>query len=159
MQKIFSKFNTKNNQGFVLLYTVLIASIILAIALGIANISYQEVVLSSSAKDGNIAFFAADTGAECALYWDLNKRIFENSNNASISCASSNISAAVGAQFNLDLNNGANCAKVTIFKDSPAGTGQTQIESLGYNASCASLNPASGVVNPRLVERAIRVTY
>src|SRR3989338_8665500 len=58
------------NRGFVLLFTVLIASVILLIAMGITSISYRETILSTEANDGTVAFFAADTGIECALYAD-----------------------------------------------------------------------------------------
>jgi hypothetical protein len=60
----------KNNRGFVLLYVIVISSIVLAIAIGVTNIAFNEVKFSTSAKDTNDAFFAADTGVECALFWD-----------------------------------------------------------------------------------------
>jgi len=60
----------KKNKGFALLFSVMLSSIILAITLGIANISFREIKFSTSGKDTNDAFFAADTGAECALYND-----------------------------------------------------------------------------------------
>ena len=59
-----------NNQGFVLLFAVLISSVILAIGTGIFNISIKEITLSRSSRDSQFAFFAADAGAECAFFWD-----------------------------------------------------------------------------------------
>src|ERR1035437_4613202 len=63
----------KNNKGFVLLFAMMLSSIVLAVALGVANIALKEVNFSTSAKDANDAFFAADGDAECALYLDLGK--------------------------------------------------------------------------------------
>ncbi len=57
-------------KGFVLAFSLLISSIVLALALGIFNILLKQIVLTSSARDSQIAFYAADAGAECALYWD-----------------------------------------------------------------------------------------
>lgn len=57
-------------KGFVLAFSLLISSIVLALAFGIFNILLKQIVLTGSAKDSQIAFYAADAGAECALYWD-----------------------------------------------------------------------------------------
>jgi hypothetical protein len=63
--------NGKLSAGFTLFYAVLVASLLLAIGLAIFNITFKEVVLSSGARESANAFYAADTGLECALYWDL----------------------------------------------------------------------------------------
>jgi len=61
---------TSYKKGFVLAFSLLISSIVLALAFGIFNILLKQIVLTSSSKDSQIAFYAADAGAECALYWD-----------------------------------------------------------------------------------------
>ncbi|HXK40184.1 MAG TPA: LamG domain-containing protein [Candidatus Paceibacterota bacterium] len=58
-------------RGFTLFYAVLTASLLLAIGIAIFNITYKELILSSGARESSNAFYAADTGLECALYWDL----------------------------------------------------------------------------------------
>lgn len=66
------KPNTKNlkpNSGFVLLFALLISSILLATGLGISRIILREIFLASLGRESSVAFFAADTGAECALHW------------------------------------------------------------------------------------------
>lgn len=63
--------NPKKNKAFVMLFSAVISSIILAIALGVANIALKELSFDTSAKRTNDAFFAADTAIECALYYDL----------------------------------------------------------------------------------------
>ena len=152
-----NKFIKKQNRGFVILYTVLISSIVLAIVVGISTIAYQEVVLSSSAKEGNISFFAADTGADCALYLDIVKDAL-GTGTGPFSCDGNQISSPeTPASFHLNLNGGANCAVVTISKDTPT-PGITTIVSKGYNVPYAQIlnqNPP----NPRTVERAIQVSY
>jgi len=61
----------KNKKGFVLLFAVVLSSVILALALGLAKIALKEVAFETSAKNTNDAFFAADTAAECALFYDV----------------------------------------------------------------------------------------
>lgn len=57
-------------KGFVLAFSLLISSIVLVLAFGIFNILLKQIILTGSAKDSQIAFYAADAGTECALYWD-----------------------------------------------------------------------------------------
>lgn len=56
--------------GFVMAFSLLLSSIVLALAFGIFNLLLKQISLTSSAKDSQIAFYAADAGMECALYWD-----------------------------------------------------------------------------------------
>ncbi|HEV7424440.1 MAG TPA: hypothetical protein VGO21_04595, partial [Candidatus Paceibacterota bacterium] len=56
--------------GFVILFAVTLASIILAVTLGAINVALKEIKFSTNAKDTNNAFFAADVGVECAEYYD-----------------------------------------------------------------------------------------
>ncbi|MFA6076917.1 MAG: hypothetical protein WC735_02475 [Candidatus Paceibacterota bacterium] len=60
--------NLQSNRGFVMLFAVTLSAILLTIAIGVANIAFREVKFSTNARDTNDAFFAADTGAEYALY-------------------------------------------------------------------------------------------
>jgi hypothetical protein len=66
----------KKNKGFALLFAVMLSSIVLAITLGVANIALKEINFSTSAKDTNDAFLAADVGVECALFLDKSPSYF-----------------------------------------------------------------------------------
>lgn len=57
-------------RGFTILFAVLIASIMLAIGIAIFDITVRELRLSSVARESQFAIYAAETGVECALYWD-----------------------------------------------------------------------------------------
>ena len=148
-QKLKVKSSLSQQRGFVILFTVLIASIVLAIAIGISSISLGEVLLSASAKEGNTSFYAANSGAECALYWDRIENVFDPTNPESFSCNGQPLSSSL---FRLELNNNTNCAIVTVNKD--ITNDLTRIESLGYNVPCDKI-----LNNPKAVQRAIRVTY
>lgn len=180
MKKNFK--SQKNTQGgFVALFAVLLSVIVLAIAIGISSISYKEIILSSSARDGNTAFFAADTGAECALYYDLNQTqmVFVSGNSPTISCAGEtgiNVPESIinlgtsgnsnVSRFTFDLPLGASCARVQVLKKVVSDDGLselTRIESKGYNADCDTVNSlifsGASLEQSRLVERAIRASY
>ncbi len=166
----FKKQRNKKENGFVILFSVVLTSIILAITLGLAGISFREVVFSSTGPESNEAFFAADTGAECALYYDLQGSSFFGINPSS---TDSLIATAVPncAGTPLDLHQGTAtgpwifylpnlgsdreaCAKVTVTKTfSPDST---SIVSEGYNVGegtdCAS-------TSVRRIERRLEINY
>ena len=126
-----------SGSGFVILFAVTISSILLAIALGVANIAVKEVKFSTSAKDTNEAFLAADTGIEYALFHDKTPSEY-----APGSWNSTNLEYCCGGA------GGTSCAKVSITKDntSPPNT-TTLIISKGYNigdvGTCDSANPTA----------------
>jgi hypothetical protein len=67
------KFLTKNKKqkGYAILFTVVIVSAISVITAGLSNAAYKQLILSSLAKDSQLAFYEADTAGDCALYADL----------------------------------------------------------------------------------------
>lgn len=62
--------NFNKKRGFALLIATLVSGLFLAIGAVIFQIAYIQLLLSSVGRDSQFAFYAADTGAECALYWD-----------------------------------------------------------------------------------------
>ncbi|MEK7134342.1 MAG: pilus assembly PilX N-terminal domain-containing protein [Patescibacteria group bacterium] len=70
-------FSCSRDRGFVLPLAVLLAGILLSIGLAIFSITLKELTLSSSGRESQIAFFAADAGTECALYWDVRHPNFQ----------------------------------------------------------------------------------
>lgn len=60
-----------NNKGFTLLYAVVVTSILLASALSIISIALRELALTTSSRESQFAFYVANTGLECAQYWDI----------------------------------------------------------------------------------------
>lgn len=72
------KKNKSNKKGFTLLFSILVSIMVLAVGASIINISLKQVILSSSGRESQYAFYAANTGIECALFWDLNGLFLEN---------------------------------------------------------------------------------
>lgn len=61
----------KNENGYAILFTVIIVSAVSVIAAGISNAIYKQIVLSSLARDSQRAFYMADTASDCALLFDM----------------------------------------------------------------------------------------
>ncbi len=59
-----------------MLFAVLISIIVLAVGASIVNIALKQIVLSGVGRESQYAFYAANTGIECAIYWDLNHDVF-----------------------------------------------------------------------------------
>ncbi len=60
----------KTKCGFVLLFSLLVSSILLATGLGISRLMIRQINLATLSRDSQVAFFAADSGLECALHWN-----------------------------------------------------------------------------------------
>lgn len=65
------KISIKSNKGFTLLFAVLVSVLLIAIGASMINIALKQVILSGAGRESQFAFYAANTGIECALYWDL----------------------------------------------------------------------------------------
>lgn len=53
-----------------MLYAVLLVNIVLIVSLSLFDISYRQIVLSSTVEASQFAFFAADSTRDCIRYWD-----------------------------------------------------------------------------------------
>lgn len=154
--------NNKNKRsGFTILIAVITAGILLIIAMSIGGIALKEQVLSTANKESQIAFYAADTGMECAMYWDQKRGAFTKNASGSDSSALGNVSCngaghttnPVPAGGSTDYsytfiisgipvgNSGATtCSVVIVTKDVNQDQVSTHIRSRGYNTCAASLN-------------------
>ncbi|MEK7607726.1 MAG: hypothetical protein AAB484_02285 [Patescibacteria group bacterium] len=158
----------ESQNGFAMLFAVLVSSVLLSVGLSIFNLTVKELILSSSGRESQFSFYAADTGAECALYWDFKGTyIFATSSDSRISVPSN--PDCIGQQINITysgldstsatnrftLNIPSYCSIVTVTKSSPVAGGiiTTVIDSRGYNTTC------NNRTNPNSVERALKVTY
>jgi Tfp pilus assembly protein PilX len=140
----------KFSDGFTLLLALITANIVLIISLGVYGIIIREIELSGLGRESQIAFYAADSGIECVLYWDVKKGLLSTTTPTTIECLgqSFSVGGSLITSFKLNFNNGA-CAKVIVNKTNPS---VTQVDSYGYNFDCdSSLS--------RKVERGIRITY
>jgi len=60
-----------SKRGFTIFFAVLVAALALSVGVVIYDLLLRSLSLSQLATQSQYAIYAADTGAECALYWDL----------------------------------------------------------------------------------------
>ena len=153
------KYIKNQNNGYAILFAVVMVSIISMLAIGLSNSSYKQLVLSLLAKDSQTAFFQADTASECALYadnimhmtaiygsWFCGKGLDSNDIPFTISAGSG------PDDYELNPTNAGSgpCFKISVTKTGTSPI-ETTIKSKGYN-SC-------DLGNRRTVEREIEVKY
>lgn len=171
------KMNDNKQNGYTLLFAVLVSSLVLSVGISILTISKKEFLLSSAARESVYAFYAADTGLECAVYWDSKSRFSTSTPNLvdPLACGSDSSKLVINRPsddfgeyktfFHIKNGDNGSCARVTIFQkyDDSSGTNipVTKIESRGYNMGWIDdgNTKSCSVGNPRRVERAIRYTY
>lgn len=144
-------------QGFTIFIAMIVMGTLLLISSSIVNLAVKQSFISSSGRESQYAFYAADTGIECALFWDVKNpateiTAFSRAGTSEINCNYS-LPQVVGgpvatSTFWIFFTPDPYCAKVNVSK---AVSGATLIESFGYNTCDTS--------NPRRVERAVRVSY
>lgn len=158
--------------GFTLLMAALISSIVLALGASIFEIAQKQVTLSSIGRDSQFAFYAADTAAECALYWDFRFGFFGTSTppDAQNPTCDGQAMNATGRSDTypytmttdlMDLFTDASpptdyCAQVSVEKtlDSDSGAVRTVIHADGYSTACDSITS-----DPRSLQRSVELHY
>ena len=153
-----------SSRGFTLLLAALVSSIVLALGVSIFEISQKQVTLSSLGRDSQFAFYAADTGAECALYWDVRYNYFATStppvsptcDNRALSVAVTSGNPAVAPYYPYTMSfqftpNGY-CTMVSVTKNSVDP--HTVIHADGFSTDCASIT-----TNPRALQRSVELHY
>lgn len=128
---------------------VFISALALSLGLGIFTIIFGELGISGTSKESLEALYAADSGIECALFWDIKQQAFSTSTSNNISCAG-NLFSVGGSSlsiFDLNLSNNS-CAHVRLQKTGS----ETIITSLGENIAC-------GLTGARTVQRGLEVKY
>lgn len=160
--KIISKI--KKGDGFALLFTVLLSSIILAIGLSVASVAINEVKFETSTKDSDDAFFAADTALECALFNDKppSASFAVSGSTGSVQCLGGAIPVSgTFPSWSFIISGlgstGVGCAKVTVVKDNTTNPPYvlTSMVSKGYNIGDSSCNST----DPDRVERELDLNY
>lgn len=163
-----NKNHLKEQKGFTLLLAALVASLVLALATSIFGLVQKELILSSISRDSQYAFYAADTGAECALYWDVRYRYFgldePSEGIPTPRCGEENICDEVNEcireggdsqtmSFRFEPN--GFCVDVSVTKErSGSGVITSVINADGYSRRCNDIEDFS-----RVLQRSVELRY
>ncbi len=114
-------FLKQKNKGFTLLFSVLIATLVVAISATIISIALRQTILSSTSRESQYAFYAANTALECAYYWDTTnnedlggKKVFADrgiDSEFSINTSDGEASRVICANNNIITGNGVDGAE------------------------------------------------
>ncbi|OGG50405.1 hypothetical protein A3C18_00540 [Candidatus Kaiserbacteria bacterium RIFCSPHIGHO2_02_FULL_54_11b] len=173
-------FRKNTQRGFTLLLAALVSSVVLAVGAAIFSIAQKQVTLSALGRDSQFAFYAADTIAECALYWDFRFEYFASTTPTSITpkcdAVALNFVNQVGSSYPYVMTSeqiglfstevsGELCAQVSVTKcqgtfedgdcqSSPTAPIRTIIHADGYSTSCASI-----LSSTRALQRSVELRY
>jgi Tfp pilus assembly protein PilX len=165
--------HTSTEKGFVLVYALVIMIAVMTVSATILTIYIKELKLSGIGRESVIAYYAAESGAECAFYWfskgakfdqtgvigyeDLDGLASTTPTPVDAECMGEHIDADSGSlptgTFLWEAVPGDNtqpCAEVTVTPNDPSAGGKTSIRSRGYNVC--------GTANLR-VERGFEILY
>jgi hypothetical protein len=160
--------SVNQSNGFALVVSIVTTSILLLISFVVVNVALKQLYLAYSGQESQYAFYNAESGVECAMYWDLKNgsdSTFTLASGGTVTCNSQIITTgsqsvqtspatvsqiggsgpSITSIFQLNLSHG--CSIVSVVKSG----GNTNINSRGYN-TCAS--GAS-----RRFERGITIIY
>ena len=155
-------------KGFAMLFTVLIISLILSIAIGISNLTLRQSILSSLAKDSGIAFYQADAAVECGMFQDTESNF--------------PLGTTVGTDPLTNAKQSFDCGGVTMNLDTSASTtdyikyvptsllstnkpcfsilfDKTTVALPGGKSAVRGAGYSTCTQGPRQVERLLQVTY
>jgi len=174
------------DKGYTLLFAVIVSILVLSIAAFILSVSRKQFLLSSASRDSMYAFYAADSGLECAVE---NRGLLATSSpqagtpSDTLTCgigtgggagtwSIARMSGASGAgtsTFSMFVgtndSGGSACVTVRVGQwYDTSGNIVTNIESRGYNIGWNAPPNGAGtgdcsVTGPRKAERALKLTY
>jgi len=134
----------KHMKGFTIFFAMLVASLALAVGLAIYDLTVRELDISATATQSQYAIYAADTGAECALYWDLhysNAGTNNNGGSMSMFSTSSADTQAAGSGSGIAYCNGQDITASSQWTVQPAASAATTTFNLTLSpqAYCATV--------------------
>jgi hypothetical protein len=113
------------SKGFTLLFAVLAATLVLSVGAAIISVAVRQVLLSGAGRESQYAFYAANTGIECALYWDLQA---SSTNPESYVFATS-------SDTTINSGYGADCVGINISEKIASGDPINNNDDFGISAS------------------------
>jgi hypothetical protein len=155
------KKNKHTERGFTILLAALVASLVLSLGISVFSIAQKQLILASISRNSQYAFYAADTAAECALYWDVRHDFASTTgavtpiscdDNASIAVTHTTLFAPDRDLFDFEFQPNGYCAQVTVTKQNVHP--RTLIRANGFSVACDSIESSS-----RTLQRSVELSY
>lgn len=154
MKDLFA--NLKDSRGYAIIFSVVVIGVVVMVTLAVSSLVQKELELSSIGQKSMEAFFAADAGIECALYWDISQRSYDAFGRGGgapkeIRCDGSRVTPTRSGNsyfFTIRPSGQDHCYEVALTRD--VGGARTEVRSNGYN-TCDAV--------PDRIERGLEVRY
>lgn len=126
MKNFMKQLNKDSKKAFALLFAVVVISAIITTSLAVAALVGRGLDLASIGERSMRAFFAARSGLECALYWDIRHRTADGASpfrtgtgggysTDTITCLGLSVTViGSGTVRQFIVNNGVICASVEV---------------------------------------------
>lgn len=149
-----------HERGFTILLAALVAALVLALGISVFSVAQKQLILSSTGRNSQYAFYTADTAAECALYWDMQHSAFDPATTtSSLSCDTetainvTHVTVAEGRdEFTFQFNPNGYCADVIVTKSTVHP--RTTIHADGFSVNCVDVETSA-----RVLQRSVELTY
>lgn len=155
-------YQSEKQSGFVILFAVVVSALLVLLMSGVYGQAIRETALSSTARQSLLAFYAADSAMECALY----DQFRDNGLDDQLDCyGRNNLDAGTTSPYwqfaiypDTASNVGQVCAEIIVRSGVPNGgfDSTTEVITRGFN-SCDNESPLFR--DPNLVERRLRAWY
>lgn len=169
----FHSWLPREQRGFTLLLAAITSSIVLSLGAAIFAIAQKELALSSTGRESQFAFYAADTAAECALYWDVRFNYFATSSPSGITplCDGQTLDAALSAgdralgSYTMTFSYTPNgyCATVSVIKSQNLSTGAVSsvVHADGYSTKVADRSACAAAISTdkQALQRSVELHY
>lgn len=152
------KQKTKNQKGFTILLAALVASLVLTLGIAIFSVAQKQVILSSLGRSSQYAFYAADTGAECALYWDVRFDYFSTTTPTmtpacdGVTLVFKGTPGALPYTIVFKFEPNGYCSDVSVTKS--ATDPKTVIHANGFSTPCSDIS-----LSNRALQRSVELSY
>jgi len=157
--------NHRIQRGIALLVAVIFMSVMLTFGLVLSSFAYKQALITSAVTESQYAFYAADAGLECALYYDQQLNYFaypsvDPPSAPSITCngVAPVVATKVWTSSQWKVTNrigldSKRCVDVNVIK---TNTGATYIFAQGYSILCLTGTLPAGA---RFVSRGLKAQY
>jgi len=145
----------KDKRGFTLFVALVVSSILLAVGLSLGDIALKQLVFASAGSDSQVAFYAADSGAECGLYWDRKSQTGDTVDDGAFSTSTTDYSP--GGPMDIlcgTVSAGANLPKVGKFEKvvSTDQNAATTTFSVNYSDDTAGVSACAEVLVAKWID-------
>lgn len=151
-----SNIKKEHNSGYAILFALIVVAVLLVVSVTVSRVSFQELRISGVSQEAQKALNAANSGAECAIFWDRRESsAFGQDDINYIDCYGNQSSiSSEGDVYEFTVNfDGDRCAIVEVDKTENKGDDITVIKSRGYNIC------PDGDKDPNRIERAVEIEY